>query len=194
MALKCIVKVGSISNLSDARYCAGMGVDMLGFNTEVSATEYVSPQKLNEIRGWVAGPAIVLELYNAKPQAFHELLEQYDFDLLETDLLSAHVLKAIGKSIIVRIEDKHSNELHLLNEIQNKIAFIILSESMKDRLEKLNGKFKLLIASSGNAAQDIELSQTNRIDGIALQGSLETKTGFKDYDQLAEVLEALAID
>lgn len=194
MALKCIVKVGSISNLSDARYCAGMGVDMLGFNTEVSATEYVSPQKLNEIRGWVAGPAIVLELYNAKPQAFHELLEQYDFDLLETDLLSAHVLKAFDKPIIVRIEDKHSNELHLLNEIQNKIAFIILSESMKDRLEKLNGKFKLLIASSGNAAQDIELSQTNRIDGIALQGSLETKTGFKDYDQLAEVLEALAID
>ena len=194
MALKCIVKVGSISNLSDARYCAGMGVDMLGFNTEVSATEYVSPQKLNEIRGWVAGPAIVLELYNAKPQAFHELLEQYDFDLLETDLLSAHVLKAFDKPIIVRIEDKHSNELHLLNEIQNNIAFVILSESMKDRLEKLNGKFKLLIASSGNAAQDIELSQTNRIDGIALQGSLETKTGFKDYDQLAEVLEALAID
>ncbi len=31
MALKTIVKVGNITNLSDARYCAVMGVDMLGF-------------------------------------------------------------------------------------------------------------------------------------------------------------------
>jgi phosphoribosylanthranilate isomerase len=31
MPLKTFVKVGCITNLSDARYCAGMGVDMLGF-------------------------------------------------------------------------------------------------------------------------------------------------------------------
>ena len=29
MPLKTFVKVGNITNLSDARYCAGMGVDML---------------------------------------------------------------------------------------------------------------------------------------------------------------------
>lgn len=34
MALKTFVKISGVNNLSDARYCAGMGVNQLGFNIE----------------------------------------------------------------------------------------------------------------------------------------------------------------
>jgi phosphoribosylanthranilate isomerase len=48
MALKTKVKAGNITNLSDARYCAGMGVDWLGFPADV-----VNPDTFKEITNWV---------------------------------------------------------------------------------------------------------------------------------------------
>ena len=42
--LKTQVKVSSITNLSDARYCAGMGVDLLGF-----PIQEISLEKFTEI-------------------------------------------------------------------------------------------------------------------------------------------------
>jgi phosphoribosylanthranilate isomerase len=63
MPLKTIVKVGNISNLSDARYCAGMGVDMLGFRVIDGLPGYIAPQAFQEIRGWISGPKVVAEIY-----------------------------------------------------------------------------------------------------------------------------------
>ena len=62
MALKTIVKVGSITNLSDARYCAGMGVEMLGFAFDPSHGYYLQAIQFNEIIKWVSGVTIVGEL------------------------------------------------------------------------------------------------------------------------------------
>jgi phosphoribosylanthranilate isomerase len=56
MSLKTKVKAGNITNLSDARYCAGMGVDWLSF-----PAEKVNPVKFKEITDWVTGPQFVLE-------------------------------------------------------------------------------------------------------------------------------------
>ena len=48
MPLKTIVKVGSITNLSDARYCAGMGVEMLGFNVVAGHESFIDAKKYQE--------------------------------------------------------------------------------------------------------------------------------------------------
>ncbi|MFM1835376.1 MAG: hypothetical protein RJA04_63, partial [Bacteroidota bacterium] len=48
--LKTLVKVSAITNLSDARYCAGMGVDLLGF-----PLGKISIDQFTEIRNWLAG-------------------------------------------------------------------------------------------------------------------------------------------
>ena len=44
MSLQTFVKVGEITNLSDARYCAGMGVDLLGFNVVENTPGYVDSE------------------------------------------------------------------------------------------------------------------------------------------------------
>lgn len=54
MPLKTLVKVGKITNLSDARYCAGMNVDMLGFVTVESRENYLPVKDYQDIRGWVS--------------------------------------------------------------------------------------------------------------------------------------------
>jgi len=55
--LKTKVKVSKVTNLSEARYCAGMGVDFLSF--PVSS---VDPKTYQEITGWVAGPLFGVEI------------------------------------------------------------------------------------------------------------------------------------
>ena len=59
MPLKTFVKVGSITNLSDARYCAGMMVDMLGFRSVEGQEGYIKPAQFQEIRGWISGPLVI---------------------------------------------------------------------------------------------------------------------------------------
>ena len=61
MALKTFVKISAINNLSDARYCAGMGVDMLGFALEPTNPDSISPEKYTEIIGWLSGVKFVGE-------------------------------------------------------------------------------------------------------------------------------------
>jgi phosphoribosylanthranilate isomerase len=67
MALKTFVKVSTVNNLSDARYCAGMYVNWLGFNLEESSPDYLSPEKFTEITEWLSGLEYVGEFENSHP-------------------------------------------------------------------------------------------------------------------------------
>ena len=80
MSLKTIVKISNVTNLSDARYCAGMGVDMLGFSMDADSPNYIDPKKFGEIRGWVAGVQIVGETTATDPDVIEQLLDTYQPD------------------------------------------------------------------------------------------------------------------
>jgi phosphoribosylanthranilate isomerase len=49
------VKISNVTNLSDARYCAGMGVEMLGFSIDEDSPNYISPKNSRiSVPGWLA--------------------------------------------------------------------------------------------------------------------------------------------
>src|SRR5689334_3911967 len=77
---KPITYVRKVSNLSDARYCAGMGVDMLGYVIDPASDDYVSPKLYQEMSGWIAGPKRAIEVSPSIDPA--DLLEQYNPDLV----------------------------------------------------------------------------------------------------------------
>src|SRR5688500_13658444 len=78
MPLKTLVKVGNISNLSDARYCAGMGVDLLGFNVIEGQPNHLSARLYQEIRGWISGPKVVAEIYGIdKDEMLSDIITNY---------------------------------------------------------------------------------------------------------------------
>src|SRR6187401_3084647 len=105
MALKTIVKVGGITNLSDARYCSGMGVDMLGFRVIEGQDNYISPKQFQEIRGWVTGPQIVAEIYGIEKESdLAEIIAQYRPDYLELGSGELNVLKANALPIILSLK------------------------------------------------------------------------------------------
>ena len=89
MSLKTKVKVGNITNLSDARYCAGMGVDMLGFAIGKADGQGVGATKFKEITDWIAGPEFILELPEG---AIIDISEKYNVSLIElSEIGRAHV-------------------------------------------------------------------------------------------------------
>src|SRR6187402_1005196 len=106
MALKTFVKVGSITNLSDARYCAGMGADLLGFRVVEGHESYISPKQFQEIRGWVTGPKVVAEIYGiTDAQTLTTILENYRPDFLELGVNEFNLLHTLPLPFILSVKE-----------------------------------------------------------------------------------------
>lgn len=196
MALKTLVKVGKISNLSDARYCAGMGVDMLGFSVVSGQDQYVSQTLYKEIRGWFSGPQIVAEAYGI--QSLNELKEinqNYIPDFIE---LSIHELPFaqpdLSKFILSITAEEWTNHQAKIGPLKNQIVYLLIpSNTEQIVLKDLAEEFKILVQS--DSVSDVETHLKNGIiSGINLQGSSEERPGFKSYDELSEIFEKLEVE
>ncbi|HEX5170569.1 MAG TPA: hypothetical protein VFW11_15440 [Cyclobacteriaceae bacterium] len=191
MALKTLVKVGNIANLSDARYCAGMGVDLLGFTAIEGQPSYISLKLYQDIRGWVAGPAVVLELYGLKDGgSLPRLLEDYRPDYLEVGMEELDLIPdSLDQPLIVSI---HSTEdLSRIQRRNKMIRYVIINE---DRIDVIRKAELFDVILSLHSTSGLQLLDELPLKGVALNGSPELRPGYKDYGDLAEVLEKLEID
>jgi phosphoribosylanthranilate isomerase len=179
MPLKTVVKVGNISNLSDARYCSGMGVEMLGFRVVEGQQNHISPKLFQEIRGWVSGPKTVAEIYGlTSMDQLPQIIENYAPDYLELTAAEFEIFQSyLGLPCIVSGYAKD----------HAKIAYHLLTEN---EIENYSGTEKLLVrpVSSENV---LALIKSSKVSGVALDGTPEVRPGFKDYADLADILEKL---
>lgn len=183
MALKTLVKIGGITNLSDARYCAGMGVDMLGFNVIPGHPNYISPELYQQIRGWVTGPLIVAEVTGIQdPKDLSQILESYRPDMLQMDLDELSKVPSPPLPFILHL--KKEENISLLS-IQPE--YLLAKQSVAD------SSIPLLIEVNSTEEASSALSDPT-VAGIALVGSPELKPGLKDYSAMADILELLEIE
>jgi phosphoribosylanthranilate isomerase len=192
MALKTLVKVGNISNLSDARYCSGMGVDMLGFTVIEDQPHYIPPKLYQDIRGWVAGPTFIAELYGMKsPESLPSILEDYKPDFLEVGVAELEIIPpSVQQQIIIRIEK--SGDLDVIKRFEGQVSYIIIDETSKNVIQDVARHAPVIIRLQTFAGLD--LLDSSEVKGIALSGSPEIRPGFKDYGDLADVLDQLEIE
>lgn len=85
MALKTFVKISEVSNLSDARYCAGMTVNLMGFDLKKDDPAYVSPENFMELTGWLSGVEFVGEYGNASEDTIKASIRDYEIQYLQTN-------------------------------------------------------------------------------------------------------------
>lgn len=191
MMLKTQVKVGNISNLSDARYCAGMGVDMLGFAVIPGQEDYVPEPLYQDLRGWISGPAIVAELYGITPEMnLQAILQAYQPDLVEVFPDDLHLLENLdGPEIIVAI--RGGQDIDIIRSAQKSIRYVIVDHEHKELIASLRPEFEVLLTVDPTQEVSPLLEQWD-ITGIALKGTAEERPGYKDYDSIARVLEELA--
>ena len=191
MPLKTLVKVGNISNLSDARYCAGMGVDMLGFKVIEGEPNHLPARLFQKIRGWISGPKVVAEIYNiANDELLTDIITNYAPEYFE---LSYSEYKRLGKKLtlpsIVHITKVEATSIDLDTESEN-IAYLLIDEEAFGVVKECTFPYPILLKVTGNKTLEEKLKETS-VTGVALNGSAEERPGFKDYSDLSEILEAL---
>ena len=202
MALKTIVKISNVTNLSDARYCAGMGVEMIGFSLDENSEDYVDATKFAGITGWLAGVKLVGEI-SGQPEID---LSAYPIDSLQINTPTlfdffAEVEVPVLLSIQVRDLAHLEGSAKVMEEYKNRVAYFVLEsenlgidELTAPILRRLCAKYPVLIGFG--LSRDNVNAVLDRIGpaGIALKGGKEIKPGLKDFDELAEVLEEIEVE
>ena len=204
MALKTTVLVNGINNLSDARYCAGMGADMMGFNLDNRKTGHLSDDAFKEITGWVAGIKLVGEFDEASAAEINEKAFNLNLDLIQLNkpyLLDE--IRKIEKPVIQKVfinKDTIETELmEMLDLYHEDVPYFLIYSNDFTTIDETNirllsdiARLHPVIIGFGIEKGNIEnvLEQVTPY-GIGLQGSDEIRPGLKTFDELEEIFEAL---
>ncbi|WP_075351046.1 phosphoribosylanthranilate isomerase [Algoriphagus marinus] len=205
MALSTFVKISGITNLSDARYCAGMYVDLLGFSLEKDADRYVSPTQFKEITGWISGVEFVGEFETYTESQILDTLKEYpEIKWIEHDRLDPLLsFEGRGFRLIYKmnLEEVYRMEQDVAEKLsESGIIFHVTSKDQhlsKDDLEavkKLSTYCKVILGADISAKNVSTLVKELNLKGIALTGGDEIKPGLKDFNELADILEALEVE
>jgi phosphoribosylanthranilate isomerase len=200
MSLKTLVKVSNITNLSDARYCAGMGVEMIGFVMDKFSVDYTSPEKMKEIKSWVAGVKIVGETQSADYEEVKALVEAYEIDFIQiSEAVLLPQIVDLGKPIILKLEFESAHFEDYLERYSQFVEFFLVgggdfSDFARYTLKEYTLNYSIVLDFGITSENVNELLDEMQIKGIALKGSNEIRPGYKDYDELSEILEVLEED
>ncbi|GHA58195.1 phosphoribosylanthranilate isomerase [Pontibacter akesuensis] len=204
MGLRTSVIVNGINNLSDARYCAGMGVDIIGFNLKLDDQERVQPNTLKEITSWVAGVKLAGEFLRARPDTINEIASEFNLDYIQLNIpYLIDEIEEINLPVIQKVfinKDTVESELLEMMELYSSVvhAFILYSDDF-DKVDETNAPFLADICKRFDVYIGFGLDKGNintvlkkiKPTGIGLQGGHEIKPGLKDFDELAEIFEEI---
>ncbi|MDZ4713880.1 MAG: hypothetical protein SH819_00280 [Cytophagales bacterium] len=190
MDSKPIVYVSRITNLSDARYCAGMGVDLLGFVVNPGSPDYVSPEAYQALMGWVSGPRRVAEIISSTTINVQEMVDRYSPELLH---VTPDMLDQLPGGLPLILEASTSELTavkSLVSKDKHRIEFLMITDAV-DQPIPCPPTTKVLV--SLHAPIDAIATYLGKVNahGIALRGSPELTPGLKDYDHLSTILEQL---
>ena len=203
MALKTKVKVNRITNLTDARYCSGMYVDVLGFSLEEETPHYISPSQFQEITGWISGADYAAEFTDSDAFIIERRLADYPgINWIESSDLDTLVqLKDLGKELIYRVTMEEIESIFPKIDVLNKQHITLHLTSNENKLsidnevfiKELASKVKLLLGFGINPENASLLAEIPGLAGLAMDGGDEIKPGLRDFDQLASILENLEL-
>ena len=184
--LKTLVKVGEINNLSDARYCAGMGVELLGFPFKHPDRKVVTKEEYIAITGWLSGPLLVGEFIDATDEEILSLDAELNFGYIQTnDTVQSKRLKDLGKKVILLVTEGSVD-----TEVQ--VDYVLVESSID--LTELYGKQELILGIGIEASSVLNIIEEGKISGISLKGGDEERPGYSNFDDLADILEVLELD
>lgn len=201
MALSTFVKISTVTNLSDARYCAGMGVDALGFRLEEGQPGFVNPTTFHGITEWLAGVALVGEFLGTDAATIREIARDYPLDYIQVDHAEVlNALKDLGTPKVLRVSpeslESTPNPEIILDQWMEVADFVLVepeedynSKDLLDRLSAIPG----VVLGFNITLENLD-KIPNQAKGIALKGGEEERPGFRDYEELMDILEALEVE
>ncbi len=208
MALKTFVKISNVNNLSDARYCSGMYVNLMGFSLEENNEYHVSPDQFKEITDWLSGLKYVAEFRESHPENILKTMSDYNgFDMIQIEEFAhLQMLYNSGYPLIYKVMVTSHSDLEALQELAGNLAEhkiilnlesdqnLTLNPQRLNAIKELSSKCQVLLGFGFDSDNISEILQETQVTGISMKGGHEIKPGIKDFDELADILEALEID
>ena len=168
MPLLLPVLVRGINNLSDARYCAGMGADGLIFTLDPELPGAVTPETVTALAGWVSGVELIGEFASLPAAEINQLIT------------------ACGLRRVLLPPNAAAKAADLAVPTLPTAAYRPGQPLATNPAVWLTGTF--------DPATLPALLAATRPAGLILQGGDEIKPGLRDFTELEAVFEALEME
>jgi phosphoribosylanthranilate isomerase len=187
--------IRGINNLSDARYCAGMGADKLTFILDPALPGHLDAKAVKELAGWIAGVELIGEFDNLSTPEINALAADCALDAV---LLRSHrpadELAEIAPPVYLELP---AETLAAAPAIPSNLAGIVLelpvdfAPDSVGSLQALAAGHALWLGPGLHPERARELATQLPLAGLSFPSGDEVKPGLRDFDQLEAVFEAL---
>jgi len=193
--------IRGINNLSDARYCAGMGADRLSFILDPSLPNHLTPATVKELAGWVAGVELIGEFDTLSAPEINALAADCALDaVLLRSPRPADELAEIAPPVLLEVPfdqlatfpatDYTEAVAGVLLELPEAVA--AYDEALAgDAVAILARQLPLWLGPGLHPHRARQVLVAVRPAGLVFASGEEIKLGLRDFDQLEAVFEAL---
>lgn len=181
-----------LSNLTDARYFAAMGVDYISFNLSPTQPDSVSADFVKQIGDWLSGPEIIGNF-----NAFEK--DDYITKMIEECALKGLCLEAFGEHnfmndfpglpTFIRLNKEIAGQVEVGEKSKIILSFQKLEEAVAIKNEILSEHQVFL--DGPIPLEMIDSALFSNFHGIVIKGGEEEKIGYKSFDQLDEIFEKI---
>lgn len=202
--------IRGINNLSDARYCAGMGADKLTFILDPNLPGHLDTKTVKELAGWIAGVELIGEFDQLSSFEINGIAAECALDaVLLRSPRSAEELAEIAPPVYMEI----TRDFSITSEGSPPMGWVVGAPVTQDFPNSVKGwvielpttlaphTLPVLKAFSQERAlwlgpglhpeQARELAIQLPLAGLSFPSGDEVKPGLRDFDQLEAVFEAL---
>lgn len=190
--------IRGINNLSDARYCAGMGADKLTFVLDPALPDHLDTKTVKELAGWIAGVELIGEFDQLSAPEINALAAECALDaVLLRSYRSPDELAEIAPPVYLEL---HSAQLAAgLDALPAAPVGFVLelpadTSVTPDTLAALAARQPLWLGPGLQPEQAHALALQLPLAGLSLPSGDEVKPGLRDFDQLEAVFEALEVE
>lgn len=173
--LCCQVYVAPCTNLSEARYCAGMGVQYIGIVIDEAQPNYLSPENFLEIKGWLVGVSFIGITEENDSTRVKQKMGVYQLDGVETTSIGVAMMAANEEYLVFWKGETEMQEITF--KIKNTFETNCTTPtffSITEMTEQLHSEI-----------------ERNPNCGLLVKSSPEERPGVVNMDILMDILEAI---
>lgn len=191
--------IRGINNLSDARYCAGMGADKLTFVLDPALPDHLDVKTVRELAGWVAGVELIGEFDQLSAQEINALAADCALDaVLLRSFRTPEELAEIAPPIYLELSaaELATGPGSLPSA---PVGFVVelpadASAEAPGALAAMAAGGRLWLGPGLHPERARELATRLPLAGLSFPSGDEVKPGLRDFDQLEAVFEVLEVE
>ena len=190
--------IRGINNLSDARYCAGMGADKLTFILDPAVPGHLDTKTVKELAGWIAGVELIGEFDQLSTADINAIAADCALDaILLRSPRTAEELAEIAPPVYLELA---ADAAALTQPLPAQLLGVLveLPENISPKIQATLGAIASLqplwLGPGLRPERARELVGQLQLAGLVFPSGDEVKPGLRDFDQLEAVFEALEVE